>query len=142
MRVRWMQGFAVLVVLVLLLSFLAGCGTTPSAGLGVSLEIRVLEVTAYTARIQVIVANWSSSTFYPMRVRARGEECYLWSGTCVTEEISLSGEAGPLLPGETQSATDVIPISNGYMRLRWVEVSVEGRLGSSWIQVSSNRVYF
>ncbi|MGQ9622937.1 MAG: hypothetical protein ACUVTO_05795 [Candidatus Caldatribacteriaceae bacterium] len=31
MRVRWMQGFAVLVVLVLLLSFLAGCGTTPSA---------------------------------------------------------------------------------------------------------------
>ncbi|MBC7216907.1 MAG: hypothetical protein H5U36_01755 [Candidatus Caldatribacterium sp.] len=142
MRMRWIRGCAVLVVLVVTLFSLAGCGTTPSVGSGVSLEIRVLGVTAYTARIQMTFANRSSATFYPMRYTGKGEECSLWSGTCATVEMSIPIDGNPLLPGEVRSVTGEVLIGNNYTRVRWIEIVIEGRLGSSWITVSSNRVYF
>uniref|UniRef100_A0A7V4TIJ4 Late embryogenesis abundant protein LEA-2 subgroup domain-containing protein n=1 Tax=Candidatus Caldatribacterium saccharofermentans TaxID=1454753 RepID=A0A7V4TIJ4_9BACT len=144
MHKRWMRGLAISVVLIAVASLLAGCGGVPSAGSGVSLEIRALEVTTYTARIQMTFANRSSFTFYPESATVRGEECSLWSAACVTVEfsMSLSGGGTPLLPGETRSVTEVVPISNGYTRVRWVEFVVRGRLGGSWLEVASNRVYF
>jgi hypothetical protein len=144
MHKRWMWGLAISVVLIAVASLLAGCGGVPSAGSGVFLEIRALEVTTYTARIQMTFANRSSFTFYPEGVTVRGEECSLWSTACVTVEfsMSLSGGGTPLLPGETRSVTEVVPLSDGYTRVRWVEFVVRGRLGGSWLEVASNRVYF
>jgi len=144
MHKRWMWGLAISVVLMAVASLLAGCGGVPSAGSGVFLEIRALEVTTYTARIQMTFANRSSFTCYPEGVTVRGEECSLWSTACVTVEfsMSLSGGGTPLLPGETRSVTEVVPLSDGYTRVRWVEFVVRGRLGGSWLEVASNRVYF
>jgi hypothetical protein len=144
MRKRWMREAAIPVVLAVAVSLLAGCGSVPSAGSGVSLEIRVLEVATYTARIQVTFANRSSFTFYPKSTTVRGEECSLWSAACVTLEFSTSLSSGgaPLLPGETRSVTEVVPISDGYARVRWIEFVVRGRLGNLWLEVASNRAYF
>jgi hypothetical protein len=56
--------------------------------------------------------------------------------------MSLSDGGTPLLPGETRSVTEVVPLSDGYTRVRWVEFVVRGRLGGSSLEVASNRVYF
>jgi|YNPMSStandDraft_1061717.scaffolds.fasta_scaffold09207_3 hypothetical protein len=138
MRKLWLVGFLLLVLL-----FVSGCGTTvPSAPSGVSLEVRVLSKTGYTARIEMTLANRSSASFYVTRVEVTGEVCER-GGTCAVYSFAMAVPySEPLPPGAVRSAQETVSIADFWTYMRWFEIVMEGRLGGRSIQISSNRVYF
>lgn len=137
--------FIGVVFILVVLLFLAGCGTIPSGGSGVILNIRVLNKTFYTATMELAIANYSNFTFYITEIGVREQECIVGSEICQTSSVSVSSGGSlvlPLYPGEVSSDVEIVPISNGYVRIRWMEYMLKGRLGGSYITVTSNRVYF
>ncbi|MGQ9473113.1 MAG: hypothetical protein ACUVQZ_07050 [Candidatus Caldatribacteriaceae bacterium] len=60
----------------------------------------------------------------------------------MTVSATVSFDGTPLLLRETRSVIETLPIGGNYSRIRWLELIVEGRLGGSYITVTSNRVYF
>lgn len=143
-RVKRYKLIGVVFILVVLL-FLAGCGTVPSVGSGVSINVRVLNKTFYTATIELTIANYSNFTFYVTEIGVWTQGCIVGSEICQTSDssISLGGSLVlPLYPGEVSSDIQTLPISDGYSRIRWIEYELKGRLGGSYITVTSNRVYF
>ena len=67
MRKYWWLGFLMVAVLLVL----SGCGTTPSGGGGVVLEVRVLSKTSYQALLRITLTNYSSVNFYFTRAEAK-----------------------------------------------------------------------
>ncbi len=128
--------------MVAVLLVLSGCGTTPSGGGGVVLEVRVLSKTSYQALLRITLTNYSSVNFYFTRAEVTGEVCER-GGTCVTYSGSLAVPVGePLRPGEVRSSQDWVTIADAWIFIRWIEVVFEGRMGGTSVRVSSNRVYF